>query len=65
MTLQEFSNARSAKGDRAIYKNIVYFFSQIDFEDCIIGIRKHEKEKEFEWVRCENIEYLPVNALSK
>jgi len=60
MTLQEFDNAKFASGDKAIYLGSERIIGTVDFTEKLIGLVSETHVLEVDWVRCENIEYIPL-----
>jgi hypothetical protein len=64
MTIEQFNNTSFGKEDKCIYKRGEYLIASLDFEEKLIGlllyIEGSKYENEITWVRCENIEYIPL-----
>ena len=60
MTIEELRKTQFEKGDKAKYHNIIAEIIEIEYAEALLGLR-HGKD-EIEWVRCENITYIPYNV---
>ena len=59
MTPEEFDSTKFASGDKAIYLECERIIRTVDFTERLIGLVNEVHILEVEWVRCENIEYIP------
>jgi len=59
MTLEEFDSTKFASGDKAIYLGCERIIRTVDFTERLIGMIDQVNILEIDWVRCENIEYIP------
>lgn len=60
MTLQEFDNTKFANGDKAIYHGVERIIKSVCFSEQLIGLSNLHPLEDIDWVRCENIEYIPL-----
>lgn len=64
MTLEEFDNTKFASGDKAIYLECERIIRTVDFTERLIGLINEVQILEIYWVRCENIEYIPLPVIN-
>ena len=57
MTIEELRKTQFRKGDKAKYYNVIAEIIEIEHTEALLGLRQGEDE--IEWVRCENIIYIP------
>jgi len=65
MTQEEFNNASFTSGDKAIYQGKECPIVQIDFLEQLFGIDFFDDTENLSWVRCENVEYIPLVQATK
>lgn len=63
MTIEEFKKTGFRKGDKAKYYNTTAEIIEIEFVECLLGLRQGKDE--IEWVRCESVIYIPWRAANE
>jgi len=57
MTIEELRKTTFRKGDKAKYYDVIAEIIEIEYTEALLGLRQGKDE--IEWVRCENITYIP------
>jgi len=57
MTIEELRKTTFRKGDKAKYYDVIAEIIEIEYTEALFGLRQGKDE--IEWVRCENITYIP------
>lgn len=60
MIIEEFDVTKFRTGDKAIYLESERIIRTVDFTERLIGLVNEVHILEVDWVRCENIEYIPL-----